>query len=229
MSAEYKLTEVNDVLRLEIIGNEDSAPEDFDNALNQAKTVLDEYEDKELQTFVNVRHEAELEFFISRGFYVANTMLIMEKDLEEDIDYISSDVDVDINLVDINNKEEIHRYLRANKLGFDGVQDPEEQIIYQISQPNGAIYVAEIEGEIVSSVMVWDIDNKTAATENVFTVPQYRDKHIAGCLMTFVLSELKKRNISVARLSVYGDDMPAHRLYMNLGYHITDSNYELRY
>lgn len=229
MSAEYKLTEVNDVLRLEITGNETSTPEDFVNVMHKAKAELDKYENKELQTFVNVKHEAELEFFISQGFYVANTMLIMEKVLNDNIDQISSDMDVDICLLNTDDSNEIHRYLLANELGFDGVQDPKEQIIYQISQPNGAIYVAEIGGEIVSSVTVWDIDRETTATENIFTIPDYREMHIAGRILSFVLSELKKRDVSVARLSVYGDDTAAHRLYMNLGYHITDVNYELRY
>jgi len=194
-----------------------------------AKEELFSYEDKELQTFVNVKHEAELEFFISQGFYIANTMLMMEKDISEDIDQISSDTVFSVKNIDIYNKEEIHRYLAANKQGFDGVQDPEEQIIYQISQPNGAIYVAEIDEEIVSSVTVWDIDEKKCATENIFTIPQYREMHIATALLSIVLEKQRERGIETARLSVYGDDAAAHRLYMNLDYHIVDANYELRF
>lgn len=226
MKTEYKLTKAADnCLRLEITGNEFSEYEDYVAALDEARDILAQYEDTELQTFVNVKHESELEFFISQGFYIANTMLMMEKELEEEETPLT---DGKIKIIDVD-RDGLSKYMEANELGFDGIRDPEEQIKYQLGLPNGRIYVLEVDEEIASSVTVWDIDETISATENIFTVPEYRGKHYAYTLLTNVLNELFSAGKKKVRLSVYGDDTPAHQMYLKMGYHITDVNYELRY
>ena len=228
MSVEYKLTQVNDVYRLELSGNETATYDEYVAVVSEAKEKLSGNEEMELQTFVNVSHEAELEFFLSQGFYVKNTMLMMEKDLNETVDQVSSDMPAKLGKYDVS-AEGLAKYLKANKMGFDGIQDPEDQIIYQIGQPDGAIYTAEQNGKILSSVTVWRIQEGLYATENIFTVPKYRGRHLSLSLLSFVLNEIKKLGAKKARLSVYGDDVPAILFYLKMGYHITDSNYELRY
>ncbi len=227
MSVEFRLTEINDCLRLEIDGDETSSYEDYVRVVEEAKRELAKYdEETELQTFVNVNHIAELEFFISCGFYVANTMIMMEKGLASEP--VETKKNMSVSLLNVE-EEGLERYLRANKAGFDGIQDPESQIRYQLGLQNGRIYIMEESGEIISSITVWDIDERTAATENIFTIPEYREKHKASELLEYVLSELVNRGKSVARLSVYGDDAPAHGLYLKYGYHIAEVNYELRF
>lgn len=228
MSVEYKLTKVNEGLRLEISGNDTATYEEYVAVVSEAKERIKDTPEAELQTFVNVRHETELEFFVSQGFFIVNTMLMMEKDLEEPVDQMSSKIPAEFKEYDFK-AEGLKRYLKANKAGFDGIQDPEEQIIDQISQPHGTIHIAEKKGDILASVTTWDMGDGVFATENVFTVPKAREQGLAAALLTRVLELLKNKGAKRARLSVYGDDLPALLLYIKLGYHILDSNYELRY
>ena len=223
-----RLTEVNDALRLEITGNAEDGPEEYDRYVLKAKEVLKAHPGKRLQTFVNVKHTAELEFFLERGFYVYADMLILEKELSGEDKPVKSGKNPVIEILNVQ-RDGLKEYLAANKKGFDGVQDPEEQIVYQIGQPGGRIYVSRLGGRIVSSVTVWEINEETIATENIFTVPRCREMGLCEELLTHVLSEMTGKGYKKARLSVYGDDRPALALYLKKGYHVTDTNHELRY
>lgn len=234
MSTAYKLTRANDCLRLEIEADAASSYEDYERAVREAEAKAVE-EGLELQTFVDAGHMAELDFFFREGFYVANSMIIMEKELERD-DKEGSGETADpsiskqehISILDIE-KEGLAQYLAANKAGFDGVQDPEDTIRYELGLPGGRIYILEEGGEIVSSVTVWDIDGDTAATENIFTIPLYREQGLAWELLSHVLTGLYRAGKKKARLSVYGDDGPAMALYQKADFQVTGVKLELRY
>lgn len=230
MNEFYKLIRYDEVLNLELKGTN---LEDFEEGLNGAfeeyTELLDKGEDVRLQTFVASNHLAELEYFLLHGFYISNTMLTLKKELAEPVDVIEADVPVEIEIYDAE-REGLGEYLKANGQGF-GKSDPEAMIREQLKLPNSRIYVARYRDRIVSSVTVWQSpeDETVYCTENIFTVPRYREKHIAGHLFTTILSELAGKGIKTARLTVYGDDSAAIAMYLGLDFSVEGSKYELMY
>jgi len=230
MNEFYKLIRYDDILNLELKGAD---LEDFEQGLTGAfeeyRELLSRGEDVRLQTFVATEHLAELEYFLLHGFYISNTMLVMERDLREPVDKEDADIPVEISEYEVE-KNGLKEYLKANGLGF-GKSDPEAMIREQLSLPESRIYVATRDGKIVSSVTVWksDGDEGTYCTENVFTIPKYREKHIALHLMTDILNKLYESGACKARLTVYGDDAAAIAMYLGMGFTVSSAKYELLY
>ena len=67
------------------------------------------------------------------------------------------------------------------------------------------------------------------ATENIFCDPDYRRKGITTRLLTYVFGKLFEANAQCARLTVYGDNLPAIRLYRKLGYSVAYELLEMHY
>ena len=65
-------------------------------------------------------------------------------------------------------------YFKANYLGFDNVQDPEGKLRFRLGDERTKVIAAQDCDKIVSSVTVWHINDDRAATENIFTIPEYR-------------------------------------------------------
>ena len=78
-----------------------------------------------------------------------------------------------------------------------------------------------LDKKIVSSVTVWDHDDETVATENIFTLPKYRNRHFMTRILGTALADAKARGIKKARLTVYSENAGAVRIYQKLGYTIT--------
>ncbi|MCR5277848.1 MAG: GNAT family N-acetyltransferase [Lachnospiraceae bacterium] len=202
---------------------EEGMKEVFDCLGQQTKTA-ENPEELYLQTFTNVMHRDELEFFLQRGFYINNVMLFMELDITE----LSEDETDLVNVEIYDVSKGFEEYLEANELGF-GEQDPPNQIEEELSFPNAAIYVVREEGRIVSSVTVWDVDDDVLATENIFTIPEYRGRKLAWNLLKHILLTKRVKGYNKARLSVFGDDFEALSMYYKMGFTLTKEKYELRY
>lgn len=199
-------------------------------------------EDYYLQTFTNVMYRDELQFFLGHGFFIHNVMLFMELDIRQFADnntelvneafkegiYMLEGSDAPVYLESYDTSGDLSEYLKANALGF-GEPDPVNQLKEELSYGNAAIYVARHRGKIVSSITVWDLDNETVATENIFTVPGYREKGLAGSLLARILLIKSVNGMKKARLSVFGDDYEAISLYYKLGFTLVSEKYELRY
>ena len=220
-------------------------PPDFESGL---KKCFDRYGQEKkrnpecfLRTFVDVSHVSALDFFLRNGFYINNTMLFMKRDLSDFLTGLSNtdkdrlkgpiltdlDIEEEVKVEEYRINSGLSEYLSANAEGF-GEQDPENMIRDELAKPNSKIFVARLNGKIVSSVTVWQLDNGTFATENIFTVPKFRNRHIARELLKktlLYLSEIGK----TARLSVFGDDFEAIGLYYSLGFELKEEKYELRY
>ena len=114
----------------------------------------------------------------------------------------------------------LNEYLDANREGF-AIGTSEATIREELSYKNAAIYVLRLDKKIVSSVTVWDHDDETAATENIFTLPKYRNRHFMTRILGTALADAKARGIKKARLTVYSENDGAVRIYQKLGYTIT--------
>lgn len=178
--------------------------------------------------------------FLENGLYISNTMLVMELDLDKFLlpegpecphntaiekEDISKHRDYEISAYDT---WELDEYLACHAACFEELSYP-EQIEEQLQNVNSGIYVLRINKELISSVMVWDADANTAATENIFTMPEFQGKGYCRILLTKVLTDLVKAGKRKARLTVYGDDSIAISLYMKLGYRITKILQEFSY
>ncbi len=220
-------------------------PPDFESGLEKC---FDRYSQEKknnprcfLRTFVDTRHVTALDFFLRNGFFISNTMLFMERDLGDfmtglsntDKDRLKGPILTDLDIEEEVIYEEyrvntgLSEYLSANAEGFGG-QDPENMIRDELNNPKSKIFVARLGGKIVSSVTVWEIEKGVFATENVFTIPKYRNRHIAREVIKktlLYLSDIGK----TARLSVFGDDFEAIGLYYSLGFELKEEKYELRF
>ena len=56
--------------------------------------------------------------------------------------------------------------------------------------------------------------------ENIFTIPEYRRKHIASELINIAFDKLQKDGKKIATLTVIGDNKSAMQLYQKIGYEL---------
>lgn len=176
----------------------------------------------DFKAFADSKDFEKITAFLQNGLYISNTMLVMEHDLTRLCEVEDEDK------VSLYDTWDLTEYLTANGLGF-GTSDPEEKVLEQLSNPNSNIYVLRVDGQVASSVTVWDYDEDTVATENIFTVPQFRENHYAWNLLNKVLWDIKARKKKKARLTVYGDDTVAIAMYLKMGYRLTGVLQEFMY
>lgn len=167
----------------------------------------------DFRTFNEGRSLEELNDYYTNGFFISATMLIMELDsIGQNLGKYDS--------VSIYDTSDLTEYMKANAKGF-GVPDPIDRIEEELSYNSSGIYVLREKGKIVSSVTVWNHDEETVATENVFTVPKYRGHNYAFRVFSHALSEAYDRGMRRARLTVYSTDVPAIKMYLKFGFRIT--------
>ncbi|MBR6004258.1 MAG: GNAT family N-acetyltransferase [Lachnospiraceae bacterium] len=172
----------------------------------------------EFKTFVDVKDIDKLNEFYKNGFYASGEMLVMEKTfVDKPEGYVEKFKD---EMVEEYDTENLTEYLNANAKGFTK-QDPLEDILDQLSNPNSKIYVLRVKGKIAASVTVWDRDEETVSTENIFTVPKFRGKGYATRVLSEALCLARDRGMKKARLTVYANDTPAILMYLKFGYKIT--------
>ena len=172
----------------------------------------------EFKTFVDVKDIDKLNEFYKNGFYASGEMLVMEKTfVDKPEGYVEKFKD---EMVEEYDTENLTEYLNANAKGFTK-QDPLEDILDQLSNKNSKIYVLRVKGKIAASVTVWDRDEETVSTENIFTVPKFRGKGYATRVLSEALCLARDRGMKKARLTVYANDTPAILMYLKFGYKIT--------
>lgn len=184
--------------------------------------------------------------FLENGLYISNTMLVMELDLSskdmcqdtKEANFPASDNTLengDSLEVSVYDTWELQEYLSAHSESFD-TEETAETLEEKLSNPGSNIYVLRVNGEIASSVMVWDYDEDTVVTENIFTRPGFRGQHYATFLLTEILRKLKTEGTGEGstapkkvRLTVYGDNTIAVSFYFKMGYRITKVLQEFMY
>lgn len=170
----------------------------------------------------------KIEGLLKEGFYIYNSMLVMELDL---LKYKNEEIS-NMKLTDSEkivpyDSADLTLYLKANEKGF-GKQDPKEDIEEELTYKNSKIYVLLVKGKIASSVTRWDYDFETVATENIFTVPKFRNNHYASKILHYVIMDAVANGLKKARLTVYGDDTEAISMYHKFGFKVTKVLQELR-
>lgn len=173
----------------------------------------------------DVNDTEKINGLLDAGLFITNTMLVLEKPINTGIDKTVLNESMDKYPIEKYDSKDLKEYLKANGKGF-GAPDPIEVIEEELSYNNAVIYVWREKGKIVSSITTWDVDEETIATENIFTIPKYRNRHIASTMLQYVLDKASERGMKKARLTVYGDDTAALSMYYNFGYAVTKTLHE---
>ena len=151
------------------------------------------------------------------GFREDRAMNTMELSLQE-ADFAPGDFDGDYVLETPHFDEAgMHAYAEATGLAF-GTPDSEKEMWYRLKYTDAVIYTVSHRERIAAALTVYPLEDGTVATENIFTVPEYRRRGIMTCLMKTVLMKLKDEGFQKARLTVLADNEAAIALYERLGY-----------
>lgn len=200
-------------------------------AKQRLQQLKEKYPDKKLciRCWCEEKDYHKQQQLLELGFSGHNIVWIMGFDLENtEIPQIEESEDVSIDFME-NTDEAIKEYLAANSLGYDNVQDAEGELRFRLGDERTKVLVARSDGKIVSSVTTWHISDENAATENIFTIPEFRRRKVGSRIVTKSLSYLKENGYKLATLTCVGDNVRAIALYNNIGYKVVGHLLEMHW
>lgn len=192
---------------------------------NELKKI---HQDKKIRIikYINSDDNAEIDYFLSKGFVAYNNNLVMKRDLTDEIPDVPNAEGIDIINWKMATEEEKKQYLEAEAKSNSGVCWSLNQLIWYSFGPEWNTFTALSENKVIGSTMTWMITDERSATENIFVIPEWRKKGVAKLVITEALKFLKNRGKKIATLSVFGDNKPAIALYKSLGYKMYFINIE---
>ncbi len=169
-------------------------------------------------------------FWLSQRFGATGIIWIMGFDLSKEIPSYPISSEIAISQHDFDD-DGMNQYLEANTLGYDGVQDAEAELRFRLNGGTTVVFTAKVDKKVVASVIVWNIAGGRSATENIFTIPEYRRRNIGKSTVATALTFLKKRGDQLATLTCSGNNIPAISMYLQMGYeiigHMTEMHFEV--
>lgn len=108
--------------------------------------------------------------------------------------------------------------LYGKREGFRPTATPEE-----LSQPNGAFFVAWKGHQPVGCVGFKRLDSTLAEVKRVYVIPRFRSMGIASDLLAFVEEQARAAGYERLRLQHGADQPHALQLYTSAGYHAIDN------
>lgn len=169
----------------------------------------------------------EMEFLLREEFTAHGITPVLSFDLADEIPSYTIPESISIGIHSFEN-EGMRQYMTANELGFDNVADSENELWFRLGGDT-KVFVAKDGDKVVSSVSIWSIGDGRSATENIFTIPEYRHKNIARETIVAALRYLKDLGETQATLTVVGKNLPALTLYLDMGYHLIYNLFEMHY
>ena len=166
---------------------------------------------------------------LEMGFSGHNVVWIMKANLEQvAMDTVVMPDNLSFEILE-NNDESMKEYLEANCLGYDNVQDAEGELRFRLGDERTKVFVTRCNGKIVSSVTVWHISDERAATENIFTIPEYRRQKMSTITILKAFEYLKNKGYRIATLTCVGDNSNAIALYNKLRYKVMGHQLEMHW
>ncbi|MSP14793.1 MAG: GNAT family N-acetyltransferase [Chloroflexi bacterium] len=83
------------------------------------------------------------------------------------------------------------------------------------------VFVAEIEGRLVGECWTWPGMQGVGEITNVAVLPGYRRRGVGKMMLVGAIQHLFERGMQKASLGVIANNLPAHLLYTQLGFHAT--------
>lgn len=110
------------------------------------------------------------------------------------------------------------QYLQSEAQASGQAAQSLHDLWFKQADPSFCCYGAYIDGVLAGCISIWDIDDASGATENLFVLPGYRRQGIAQALTAHACAALSARGRGGAMLSVREDNAPAMALYRACGY-----------
>ncbi len=209
-----------------------------------------------LRVWVKAEDTAYTELLFDEGFRVGNVMTVMTREIDEADEWLEDDMADALSEEDrgpayepyrepeesaedageeepelrefFDSESEWKQYFTVNARSF-GEPDSENEMRFRLKNPKAHVWVAIANDRLVAAVSTWPVTDEVYATENIFCDPDYRRKGITTRLLTYVFGKLFEANAQCVRLTVYGDNLPAIRLYRKLGYSVAYELLEMHY
>lgn len=188
------------------------------------------YPDKKLRLrcFTMAEQKEEMQRLLKHGFTAFGIVPILAFDLTGKIPAPKETGSVQIGIHNCD-EQGIQAYLSANEAGYDGIQDSGDDFRFKLNGEQVKVFVAKDQDRIISSCTIWKLDEGHFATENVFTVPEYRRRGIGQEMLFTVLRYLKDAGEKKATLTVTGCNKTALAMYQKMGYRLENVMYEMHY
>lgn len=170
----------------------------------------------------------EMQFLIAKGFAMSSVIPVLKYDLSKEIRHYEIPKNIVIEQYPIN-ENAIDKFIEATAAGNNGIADSKAELWFRTGGSSFKIFAAIDNGKVVSSVTLWNIDEERSATENIFTIPEYRRKNIAREVIATGLQALKDKGGKIATLSVKGENLNAIKLYLSMGYELMYNLIEMQY
>lgn len=186
----------------------------------RAKEIRKQYPDMKIRifTWLDSTELNEIDFFLAQGFAAYNNSLVMKYDLTQNIPDVPHPDGITVKENKMNTEEELQQYHEAASIAFSGVVWSLNYIKWLKCGPEWNNFSAFYGDQLVGNTMTWMIAPDRSASEDIFVLPEWRNKGIAKYVITETLKYLKKQGKTIATLSVFGDNAPAISLYNSLGY-----------
>lgn len=197
---------------------------------NYLKQIKVKYPDKTLAIRLWCEHTElnHIQFMLEQGFTVEDSMMVLAFDLNQEVPSFRVPDEVKIGIYNFDG-DGMKKYLIANALGYDNVQDSEGELRFRLQGEKTKVFTAIVGEEVVASTTVWELGNGRSASENVFTIPQYQRKKIGAETLCTALRYLQKEGEKEASLTVYGSNYPALQMYLKIGYKLQYYLLEMHY
>lgn len=179
-------------------------------------------------SFVFDSEKQRLQSLLHSGFCFAHAIPVLAYDLNHGIKHYPLPDGVTIEEVGTDGVS-IEEYIRATGEANDGVCDSISQYYFRMGGGGFKSFRAVCDGKTVGGVSVWDTGEDGGATENIFTVPEFRRKNIARELIATAFEELASRGKKEATLSMIGGNVNAMKLYQSIGYEFAFTIFMLKY
>lgn len=173
-----------------------------------------------LMSFIEVDNINEMQKFLKEQFYIGQCIPILKYKLENKREHYELPEGIYIDELDKTNIENVEEYIAATGEANEGVADSINQFIFRANDENFKTYYASDGKKIIGGISIWHIGEDRGATENIFTIPEYRRKHIASELINIAFDKLQKDGKKIATLTVVGNNKPAIQLYQKIGYEL---------
>ncbi|MDO7905886.1 GNAT family N-acetyltransferase [Paenibacillus sp. JX-17] len=197
----------------------------MERMMDRAAEIKQLYPDKRIQVGHTCSHQdfAYIDFLLAKGFYHELNYFILKRDLTQPLPEMIIPAGIEVKRWAMETEEEQNRYLQAEKKGFDGESWSRERLNWFQHGSEWDTFTAFYQGEPVSSCMTWGISPERSATEQIFTIPEWRRRGIAQLVIVEALKFLRdKKHKTEAALGVVGSNPAALNLYKSLGYELID-------
>lgn len=159
------------------------------------------------------------QYFAGKGFEYFKSIYGMRVELERVLQAkISPDTSLEMKYWTMETEQEQKNYLQMESQIWPDFPLGANRLQEYRNKPKWTAIKALYKGEWAGNVMAWQDSEDTGTIEDLFVMPEWRNKGIARELLREACRYLKERGMSYAELSVLVDNETALNLYQSVGF-----------